>query len=302
MDYPSRWWMVSVSCIITAGVLCTAYLALWIGITVVNLRLHRLAHKYGIPSEAVPDQLLPDGKFLTPSIFTSDELAYMGYHQNVLFDLLDTGRLFLTVSLWLTKLAFATSLLATSDCMGRFQKWVLYASSVVVLLSLGVALWISSSPFPWENEAFTPDDIMILRVWDGVISDYYENLWQEYTLTGINIATDLLLASVGCYIVYSLASAKKLLVLVVMFSIMIATAVSRLVLVINLFRLATYTPIISDPQTQPSRNRASLVTASQVMSEFEVLVSAIVSCLPAIRAWMRTMASTELVEPYKFET
>lgn len=92
MDYPSRWWMVSVSCIITAGVLCTAYLALWIGITVVNLRLHRLAHKYGIPSEAVPDQLLPDGKFLTPSIFTSDELAYMGYHQNVLFDVGDLRR------------------------------------------------------------------------------------------------------------------------------------------------------------------------------------------------------------------
>ncbi len=84
-EYRSRWLTASACCISVAGVLATVYFALWIGVTVINDRLHKIAERHGIQDDYRGTGKLPGGRSPTPATFTNEEMWIMPYYQNVLY-------------------------------------------------------------------------------------------------------------------------------------------------------------------------------------------------------------------------
>lgn len=99
----------------------------------------------------------------------------------------------------------------------------------------------------------------------------------------------MLVTAIACFIVRTTrVSTGATSLLISMLAVTLVTAISRLIVIVEFFKLMD----IISPENETAAyynivESNKLTVVAIVMSELEVVLSAIVSCLPWLRAWMR---------------
>jgi len=193
-------------------------------------------------------------------------------------------RLILNVALWMTKFAFLTSLLATSYCLTFRPRLVLYGVGLSLVATLGVVIWAIASNANFSEPYYTPQEIVDTQMWLGAGYTFFD-ADVESLLTAMNIFTDVALTAAACYIIRSMrASGGTPTFLIVLLAINLVWAVARLALIIE-YDKTSITVATVDKTSIAVNNNLSIAVV--VFSEFEVLLNAIVACMPGFRVWTR---------------
>lgn len=103
---------------------------------------------------------------------------------------------------------------------------------------------------------------------------------EEFTLAALNIAADILLTAMGCFVIKKLPkSSDGIYLLVGMLLLTLTVAILRITLY-GIVMAFEYNPNGSSAAT-------ALQSAFIFLADFEVIASIIVSCIPGVKVWYR---------------
>jgi hypothetical protein len=184
------------------------------------------------------------------------------------------------LGLWTVKIAFICIFLEVLEFLGKKTKIMVQATAAFILITLLIGLWALAKDFAVTMVmAIPPPDLIRSGAARGGVAFVSGNADVEFLLTVFNIMTDLLLLVISFQVYKALRFPLSAGVVVfVMVSITVLIATIRLVLVGLLFSGSELMLSIM----------YNLNLALSFLSECETIVAAIVSCLPGLRAYMRS--------------
>jgi len=268
IDFPSRWRTASGMCITLTGFFLTVYFALQAGCHVLN---------FDILWPAADNK--QDGTFGDPTMYTDQQVEKIMKTTTVLYRVQFASRAVLIVALWTAKFAFVATFLASNYCLGRVMRWTLYGASGVTVACFITSVWLwCGNLIPNRLPDVSADDVRFGGL-NGGLSYIYTDFKYELGMTSVNMLSDILLTIVALSIIRALSFARgtsTLLLLMLAFNLSIAA--TRLALVVEMIKPATGSFALFSERFE---------IPTSLLSEFEVFFSAIISCLPGMRAWRR---------------